>query len=354
MKTVPQFVRLQFRRQATKGEKKMKKIINEPADFVPEMLDGLMRAHPKQLAFAGEQNCVVRADAPIAGKVALATGGGSGHLPVFLGYVGKGMLDGCAVGDVFASPSSEQMLKVTQAINSGQGVVYIFGNYGGDVMNFDMAAEMADMEDIEVRSVLVADDVASAPAAEADRRRGIAGMVFAFKTAGAMADKGGDINEVVRVAEKTVANTRSMGVALSPCTVPLAGKPSFEIADDEMEIGMGIHGEPGAKREKLQTADQISERMASDILADLGAMSGDNLVVMVNGLGATPSEELYIMYRKLHQIIGDQGMRVHRAYVGEYATSMEMAGASFSIMKVDDELAELIDHPADTPFFTQF
>ena len=180
----------------------MKKIINEPADFVPEMLDGLVRAHPNQLAFAGEPNCVVRPDAPVTGKVALATGGGSGHLPVFLGYVGKGMLDGCAVGDVFASPSSEQMLKVTQAINSGQGVVYIFGNYGGDVMNFDMAAEMADMEDIEVRSVLVADDVASAPAAEADRRRGVAGMVFAFKTAGAMADKGGDINEVVRVARR--------------------------------------------------------------------------------------------------------------------------------------------------------
>jgi dihydroxyacetone kinase-like protein len=331
----------------------MKKIINNPANFVPEMLDGIVRAHPGQLAFAGEPHCIVRAGGPVEGKVALATGGGAGHLPVFLGYVGKGMLDGCAVGDVFASPSSEQMLKVTQAIHGGAGVVYIYGNYGGDVMNFDMSAEMAEMEDIDVRTVLVADDVASAPASEADRRRGVAGMVFAFKTAGAKADQGGNLDEVVRIAEKTLANTRTMGVALSPCTVPLAGKPSFKIAEDEMEIGMGIHGEPGVKREKLQTADEITERMTVAILGDLGASSDDRLVIMVNGLGATPPEELYVMYRKLDEIVTGLGMSVHRAYVGEYATSMEMAGASFSVMKTDDELAALIDHPADTPFFTQ-
>lgn len=331
----------------------MKKIINDPKNFVPEMLDGLVLAHPDKLAFAEEAHCIIRADAPKAGKVALATGGGSGHLPVFLGYVGKGMLDGCAVGDVFASPSSEQMLKVTRAIHGGRGVVYIYGNYGGDVMNFDMAAEMAEMEDIKVRSVLVADDVASAPAAETDRRRGVAGMVMAFKTAGAIADRGGDLDEVVRIAEKTLVNTRSMGVALSPCTVPLAGKPSFAIAADEMEIGMGIHGEPGMKREKLQSADEITQRLADAVLDDLGAGSGDRLVVMVNGLGATPPEELYVMYRKLHQIIDARGMQMHRAYVGEYATSMEMAGASITILRVDGELAGLIDHPADTPFFTQ-
>lgn len=331
----------------------MKKIMNAPANFVPEMLDGLLLAHPDQLARADDPYCIVRTDAPVQGKVALATGGGSGHLPVFLGYVGKGLLDGCAVGDVFASPSSEQMLTTTRAIHGGRGVVYIYGNYGGDVMNFDMAAELADIEGIDVRTVLVADDVASAPAAEANRRRGVAGMVLAFKTAGAKADQGADIDEVVRIAEKTLANTRSMGVALSPCTVPLAGKPSFIIADDEMEIGMGIHGEPGAKREKLQSADTITERLAAAIFADLGTARGDRLVVMVNGLGATPPEELYIMYRRLHQLIEADGMSVHRAYIGEYATSMEMAGASFSILRVDDELAALIDHPAHSPFFTQ-
>ncbi len=331
----------------------MKKILNKPADFVPEMLDGLIKAHPDQLAFTEDIHCIVRADSPVQGKVALATGGGSGHLPVFLGYVGKGMLDGCAVGDVFASPSAEQMLWVTQRIHGGKGVVYIYGNYGGDVMNFDMAAEMAEMDDIEVRTVLVKDDVASAPPEEAGRRRGVAGMVFAFKTAGAKADMGGTLDEVVAVAEKTLANTRTMGVALSPCTVPMVGTPTFTIADDDMEIGMGIHGEPGMKREKLQTADEISARMATAILEDLKPRAGDRLAVMVNGLGATPPEELYIMYRKAHQILADRGLSVHRAYVGEFATSMEMAGASFTFVRLDDELAALLDYPAHTPFFIQ-
>lgn len=331
----------------------MKKIINSPADFVPEMLDGLVKAHPDQLSYAEDIHSIVRVDAPVEGKVALATGGGSGHLPVFLGYVGKGMLDGCAVGDVFSSPSAEQMLEVTQRIHGGKGVVYIYGNYGGDVMNFDMAAEMADMEEIEVRTVLVKDDVASAPAAEADRRRGVAGMVFAFKVAGAKADMGGSLDEVVEVAERALANIRTMGVALSPCTVPLAGKPTFTIGDDEMEIGMGIHGEPGMKREKLQSADEISERMANAILDDLQPGAGERLAVMVNGLGATPPEELYVMYRKVHQLLTARELQVHRAYVGEYATSMEMAGASLTFFRLDDELAGLLDHPAQTPFFVQ-
>ncbi len=280
----------------------MKKIINQPANFVPEMLEGLLKAHPDQLAYEEELQCIVRADAPLQGKVALATGGGSGHLPVFLGYVGRGLLDGCAVGDVFNSPSADQMLTVTKRIDGGKGVVYIYGHYSGDVMNFDMAAEMADMEDIEVRTVLVRDDVASAPPEEAARRRGVAGMIFAFKCAGARADKGGSLDEVVAAAEKALANTRSMGVALSPCTVPMAGRPTFTIGEDEMEIGMGIHGEPGVKREKLQSADQITERMAAAILDDLKPQAGDRVAVMVNGLGATPPEELYIIYRKVHEI----------------------------------------------------
>jgi len=331
----------------------MKKIINDPVNFVPEMLEGLLAAHPDQLDYAEELFSIVRADAPVQGKVALSTGGGSGHLPVFLGYVGKGMLDGCAVGDVFNSPSADQMYNVTQRISGGKGVVYIYGNYGGDVMNFDMATEMAEMDDIEVRTVLVKDDVASAPPAEAGRRRGVAGMVFAFKTAGAKAEAGGSLDEVVAVAEKTLANTRTMGVALSPCIVPQVGRPTFTLAEDEMEIGMGIHGEPGMVREKLQSADQITERMMTAILDDLTVAAGDKLVVMVNGLGATPPEELYVIYRKVHQILGDRGLRVHRAYVGEYATSMEMAGASITLCNVDDELAALFDAPAHTPFFTQ-
>jgi dihydroxyacetone kinase-like protein len=318
------------------------------------MLDGLIKAHPKQLAYTEDIHCIVRADSPVQGKVALATGGGSGHLPVFLGYVGKGMLDGCAVGDVFSSPSADQMLSVTRRIDGGSGVVYIYGNYGGDVMNFDMAAEMADMEGIPVRTVLVKDDVASAPPAEADRRRGVAGMVFAFKIAGAKADQGGTLAEVAAIAEKALANTRTMGVALSPCTVPMAGKPTFTIGEDEMEIGMGIHGEPGMKREKLQTADEIVERMAGAILDDLQPQAGDHLAVMVNGLGATPPEELYVLYRRVDEILTGKGLQIHRAYVGEFATSMEMAGASLTFMLLDDELAGLLDYPAHTPFFKQF
>lgn len=331
----------------------MKKLLNRPEDFVPEMLEGLLAAHPDQLAYTEDVHAIVRADAPVSGKVGLATGGGSGHLPVFLGYVGKGMLDGCAVGDVFQSPTAEQMLAVTRRINSGKGVVYIYGNYGGDVMNFDMAAEMADMEDIPVRTVLVRDDVASAPPEEADRRRGVAGMVFAFKVAGALADRGGSLDEVAAVAEKALANARTIGVALSPCIVPAVGKPSFTIGDDEMEIGMGIHGEPGMKREKLHSADEVAERMTNALLEDLQPAAGTRVAVMVNGLGATPPEELYILYRTVHRVLGQNDLQVHRAYVGEYATSMEMAGASITLMALDDELQQLLDAPAHTPFFTQ-
>ena len=245
------------------------------------------------------------------------------------------------------------MLAVTKRIDSGKGVVYIYGNYGGDTMNFDMAAEMADLEAISVRSVLVKDDVASAPPEEAERRRGVAGMVFAFKVAGAKADRGGSLDEVEEVAKKALSNIRTMGVALSPCTVPRVGKPTFTIGDDEMEIGMGIHGEPGMKREKLQTADQIAARMTDAILNDLNPASGDRLAVMVNSLGATPPEELYILYRKIHEMISSKKLKIHRAYIGEFATSMEMAGASLTFFRLDDELADLLDAPACTPFFTQ-
>lgn len=333
----------------------MKKILNDPDLFVPEMLDGLLKAHPDQLAGVPIGNAlgIVRADAPVQGKVALATGGGSGHLPVFLGYVGQGLLDGCAVGDVFASPSAEQMLEVTRRIHAGRGVLYIYGHYSGDVMNFDMASELADMDGIEVRTVLVADDIASAPSAEAERRRGVAGMVFAFKIAGAKADRNGSLDEVEAVTRRALDNIRSMGVALSSCTVPAAGRPTFTIGEDEMEIGMGIHGEPGVRRESLQTADQIAERLTWALLEEMALVTGDRVAVMVNGLGATPPEELYILYRYVHDLLTGRGVAIHRAYVGEYATSMEMAGASLTFFKLDDELQALLDHPARSPFFVQ-
>jgi len=330
----------------------MKKILNDPKNFVPEMLDGLLKAHPDHLGHAGnDPHCIVRADAPVTGKVALATGGGSGHLPVFLGYVGKGMLDGCAVGDVFQSPSADQMLEVTRRIHGGKGVLYIYGNYGGDIMNFDMAAEMAGMEDIEVRTVLVKDDVVSN--ADPAKRRGVAGMVFAFKCAGAKADLGGSLDEVESVAQKALANLRTMGVALTPCIVPQVGKPTFSLGEGEMEMGMGIHGEPGVSRESLKPANEIAARMLAAIRSELVLSAGDRVAIMVNGLGATPPEELYIVYRKAHDLLQAENIGIHRAYVGEYATSMEMAGCSLTVFKLDDELAALLDHPARTPFFTQ-
>lgn len=330
----------------------MKKILNNPNEFVKDMLEGLYAAHPDMVAHVGDDlHCLVRADSPVQGKVALATGGGSGHLPVFLGYVGKGMLDGCAIGDVFQSPSADQMLEVTKRINGGKGVLYIYGNYGGDIMNFDMSTEMASMDDIEVRTVLVKDDVASASAERSDTRRGVAGMVFAFKTAGAKADQGGSLDEVEAVAKKTLANTRTMGVALGPCILPAVGKPGFNIGEGEMELGMGIHGEPGVKRSKLESADHIADAILETISADMPLNSGDKVALMINGLGATPLEELYILYRRVNQILSGKGVRIHRPFVGEFATSMEMPGASITILKLDDELAGLIDHPAHTPFF---
>lgn len=332
----------------------MKKILNAPAQFVDEMLEGIIVAHPRQLRFASDdKRAVVRADAPVPGKVGIATGGGSGHLPVFLGYVGKGLADGVAVGNVFSSPSTAQMLDVTRAINGGAGVLYLYGNYTGDVMNFDMAAEMAAMDDITVETVLAADDVASAPPERWQTRRGVAGIFYAYKIAGARAEEMADLAGVKAAAEKAVANTRSMGVALSPCTVPEAGRPTFTIGDDEMEIGMGIHGEPGVRRGKLETADQIAETLVGNILKDLPFKRGDDVSVLVNGLGATPKEELYIVYRKVSSLLKDAGITIYRPYIGEFATSMEMAGCSLSLLRLDDELKRLLDAPASSPFFLQ-
>ena len=331
----------------------MQKIINDPGLFVDEMLAGILAAHPHQLRAADDSRAIVRADAPVTGKVAIAAGGGSGHLPVFLGYVGRGLVDGAAVGNVFSSPSAEQMLAVTRAIHGGAGALYVYGNYGGDVLNFDMAAELAADEGIEVRTVLGADDVASAPPERAERRRGIAGMFFLYKVAGAKAAEGASLAEVVETTERAAAGLRSMGVALSACTLPAAGVPTFDLPAGQMEIGMGIHGEPGVRRGRLATADAIADELMTAILADLPYAAGDEVAVLVNGLGATPKEELYLHYRRAAAILGERGIRAHRAWVGEFATSLEMAGASISLLRLDDELRRLVDAPAETPFFVQ-
>jgi dihydroxyacetone kinase-like protein len=332
----------------------VKKILNDPFAFVDEMLEGIILAHPDTLKLVGaDKRAVIRADAPIKGKVGIATGGGSGHLPVFMGYVGKGFVDGCAIGNVFSSPTVDQMLAATQAINGGAGVLYLFGNYQGDVLNFGMAAEMAEADGIHVETVLAADDVASAPKGQEAKRRGVAGIFYAYKLTGAKAETKAPLPEVKRIAEKAIANTRSMGVALSSCTVPAAGRPTFTIGDDEMEIGMGIHGEPGVRRGKLESADKITVNLLETILADMDLAKGDEVSVLVNGLGATPKEELYVMYRKVHQILTGRGIKIHRPYIGEYATSMEMAGASVSLCKLDAELKTLLDAPAWTPFVQQ-
>ncbi|WP_169077273.1 dihydroxyacetone kinase subunit DhaK [Microcella alkalica] len=332
----------------------MKKIINEPQTFVDEFVDGILLAHPTLLKVPGQDRRVlVRADAPVAGKVGIITGGGSGHLPLFKGYVGRGLCDGVAIGNVFSSPSSAQILETTKAVDGGAGVLYLYGNYGGDVFNFDLATDMAELEGIRTLTVLGRDDVASQPKERATDRRGVAGIFFAYKAAGAAAERGDSLDQVAAVAEDIIEHTATMGVGLSPTILPTTGKPSFELAEDEMEIGIGIHGEPGIHRGSLETADEIAEHLVERLVADLGATSGDRVAVLVNGLGATPLEELYLLFRRTHQILEGKGIAIAKNYVGEYATSLEMAGASISLLLLDDERLALLEAPAESPFFRE-
>lgn len=332
----------------------MKKIINKPENVVDEMLDGIVASFPRHLKRApGTKRTVMYAHAPVKDKVAIITGGGSGHLPLFLGYTGKGLLDGTAVGDVFSSPSSKEIFQLTRAVHGGKGVLYLYGNYGGDIMNFDMAADMAEDEDIETATSIGVDDVASAPVEEKEKRRGIAGIFFAYKIAGARAAQGASLAEVKDWTDRAIENTRTMGVALSPCTIPAAGEPTFEIGEDEMEIGMGIHGERGVKREKLRTADEIVQTMTGRVLEDLPFASGDQVAVLVNGLGATAPMELFVMAREVHRILAERKIAVYRSFVGEYATSMEMKGASISLFRLDADLKKLLDGPCFSPFLSQ-
>lgn len=331
----------------------MQKILNSPEAFVDEMLEGILAAHSQDLRRAGKGRCLVRAAAPVSEKVAIVTGGGSGHLPLFLGYVGEGLCDGVAVGNVFASPSAEEILAVTRAVDAGRGVLYLYGNYGGDVMNFDLAAEMAGDEGIRTATVLGTDDVASAPAGREARRRGIAGLALLYKVAGARAAEGASLDDVAAVTERAGQRLRTMGVALSPCILPAVGTATFTVEPGEMEIGMGIHGEPGVRRGRLERADEIVDVLLGPILAELPVGRGDQVAILVNGLGATPKEELYIMYRRVAQTMAERGVDVQRVWIGEYATSLEMAGASVSVLALDDELRRLVDAPVATPFVTQ-
>lgn len=333
----------------------MKKIINDPKNYVTEMLNGLYIAHPDYFDYVNDDvHSLVKTNLK-KGKVGLATGGGSGHLPLFLGFVGDGMLDACSVGDVFQSPTPEQMHAVTRHIDQGAGVLYIYGNYNGDIFNFDMAAELADFEDdIRVESVIAGDDVASGPLSkegEKNTRRGVAGIFFVYKCAGAAADKMMPLDEVKRVAEKAAAHTRSIGVSLTACTVPRVGKPSFSIKDGEMEIGMGIHGEPGIRTGDIKTADEIVDELLDEILNDYELGDNEDVAVLVNGLGATPLDEQYIVVNAIEKKLKKNGVNPYRYFVGEYATALEMAGMSISLLQLDDELKELVDYNADTPFF---
>jgi len=326
----------------------MKKFINDPADVVKESLAGLAAAHPDLVRVDFENQIVVRRDAP-TGKVAIISGGGSGHEPMHGGFVGAGMLDAACPGEVFTSPVPDQMLAATKAVDGGAGVVHIVKNYTGDVMNFKLAAELAEDEDIKVESVLTNDDVAVQDSLYTAGRRGVGITVLAEKIAGAKAAAGGSLAEVAGVARKVNENGRSFGVAFTSAWTPASPTPTFEIGPDEMEFGVGIHGEPGRRREKVRPAAEIVAEMAEAILGDLDAPSGSNVLAFVNGLGGTPTIELYVIYNELAKQLKARGLTATRSLVGDYITSLEMAGASITLLKLDDELTELWDAPVHTP-----
>jgi phosphoenolpyruvate---glycerone phosphotransferase subunit DhaK len=326
----------------------MKKLINAPERVVEEMLRGMGLAHPELVRIIPEYGVVVRADAPVEGKVALVSGGGSGHEPTHGGYVGQGMLDAACAGAVFTSPTPEQMLEATKAVDGGAGVFYVVKNYTGDVLNFEMAGELAEAEEIETDYVVTNDDVAVEDSTFTSGRRGIAGTVFVHKICGAAAEDGRDLGQIKELAEKVNANVRSMGMALTSCTPPESGEPIFDIGDDEMEIGIGIHGEPGVERKEIEPADQIVEALLGKVLDDSVDFSGSEVAVIVNGLGGTPLMELYVAYAHVHDVLEREGVQVWRMpYVGDYMTSLEMAGFSITLLKLDDEMKNYLSAPCN-------
>ncbi len=326
----------------------MKKLINDPERAVDDALAGMAAAYP-QLVRVVEPNVIVRADAPVSGKVGVVSGGGSGHEPMHGGFVGRGMLDAACPGAVFTSPVPDQMLAATKAVDGGAGVLHIVKNYTGDVMNCEIAAELAEGEGIEVEAVVIADEVAVQDSLYTAGRRGVGGTVLAEKIVGAAAEAGQDLASVKALCERVNANVRSMGMALTSCTVPAAGKPTFEIGDDEMEIGIGIHGEPGRERRKLASADEITELLAVPVLDDLPFASGDRVLAFVNGMGGTPLLELFIVYNRLAQLCAERGVTIERNLIGNYITSLEMAGCSITLLRLDDEMVGLWDAPVHTP-----
>jgi dihydroxyacetone kinase-like protein len=326
----------------------VKKLINKPDDVVTEALHGLAAAHADLIRVQFDPNVIVRVDAPVQGKVGLVSGGGSGHEPMHGGFVGPGMLDAACPGEVFTSPTPDQMLDATKAVNGGAGVLHIVKNYTGDVMNFEMAAELAGGESIQVEAVVIDDDVAVQDSLYTAGRRGVGATVLAEKICGAAAEEGRNLADVAELCRKVNANARSMGMALTSCIVPAAGKPTFELGDDEMEIGIGIHGEPGRERVKLAPAAEIVERLTVPIVEDLPFEQGDNVLAFVNGMGGTPLIELYVVYNDLNRFLGERGITIARNLVGSYITSLEMAGCSITLLKLDDELTRLWDAPVKT------
>jgi len=329
----------------------MKKFVNDPFDVVDEMLEGFLDVYSGYVRKLESARTVVRVDAPIRGKVGVITGGGSGHKPAFIGFIGKGMLDAVAVGEIFTSPPPISVFEAARAVNGGKGVVFLLGNYSGDVMNFGLAAEMCREEGIPVVQVIATDDVGSGPKEKASNRRGVVGEFLAWKIAGAKAEAGGSLEEVRAVAEKVNQMTRTLGVALTPCTVPAKGTPTFTLAEDEMEYAVGHHGEPGTAKIKMRSADEITEMMVKEVLEDLPFRSGDEVAVLINGLGATPQLELFICYRKVKQILEQKKIKVYKPFVGQFFTALEMAGFSVTLMKLDEELKTLLSAPADTPCY---
>ena len=332
----------------------MKKLINGVDNIVDEMLNGMVKAHPEYVERVPGTDVVARTGAKKTDKVVLISGGGSGHEPAHGGYVGRGMLDAAVAGAVFTSPTPDQVYEAIHAVDAGKGVLLIIKNYTGDVMNFEMAADMARDEDIEVDQVIVADDVAVENSTWTTGRRGIAGTIFVHKIAGAAAEEGRSLPEVKAVAEKVIANVRSMGMAVAPCTVPAVGKPSFELEEDEVEIGIGIHGEPGTHREKITDANTTADTLLEKILAEGIYGEGDEVAVMVNGMGGTPLMELYLINDHVADVLAGKGIKVAKTLVGNFMTSLDMEGFSITLLKLDDELKTLLDAPADTPAFRQF
>lgn len=327
----------------------MKKLINAVDQVENQMVSGMAKAYPHYLTKLSCGNVVVRTEKK-SGKVALISGGGSGHEPAHGGYVGTGMLDAAVAGAVFTSPTPDQIYEGIKAIATDKGVLMVIKNYTGDVMNFEMAREMAEMEGIKVDQVVVNDDVAVDNSLYTVGRRGVAGTVFVHKIAGALAETGAELEDVKKAAEDVIANVRTMGMAIRPCTVPAAGVPGFELGEDEMEVGIGIHGEPGTHRETLKTADEIVDMLLDKILADLD-YTGSETAVMINGSGATPLMELFIINNRVADVLAEKGIKVYKTFVGEYMTSLEMEGFSISLLRLNDQLKELLDAPADTPAF---